>query len=98
MIEIDGLKEQNQKLKEILESGTGTGGGGDDRVMMERLDNFKRKVEYLESKDPKKDAEIYNQLFKKHNQILDELAELRQKGFKVGDTHQPVSARKGKRK
>ena len=58
MIEIDALKEENEKLREIVESGTGT--GGDDRIMMERLDNFKRKVEYLESKDPKKDVQLYN--------------------------------------
>lgn len=37
MQDIDDLKDENTKLKQLLESG---GGGGDDKILLERLEGY----------------------------------------------------------
>lgn len=41
MQDISDLREENERLKKLLESG---GSGGDDKMLLERLDNYKRKL------------------------------------------------------
>lgn len=41
MQDIVELRDENDKLKKMLESG---GTGGDDHLLLERLDNYKRKL------------------------------------------------------
>ena len=57
-------------LKQMLEAG---GSGGDDKILLERLENYRRKIEFYESKGDKgAEKSYYDELFKKYNELAEE--------------------------
>ena len=50
MQEISDLRDENERLKQMLEAG---GSGGDDKILLQRLENYRRKIEFYESKGDK---------------------------------------------
>ena len=54
----------------MLEAG---GSGGDDKILLERLENYRRKIEFYESKGDKgAEKSYYDELFKKYNELAEE--------------------------
>lgn len=68
MEEIDQLRKENRDLKEVIESGTG--GGSDNSILMQRLENYRMKLEFYEKGESKG---LYDELFSKYNNLLAEV-------------------------
>ena len=50
MQDIADLNEENSKLKTLLQGG---GGNADDHILLERLEGYKRKLQFYEAKGDK---------------------------------------------
>lgn len=57
-------------------------------MLLERLEAYKRKVEYYENQlnkgDKSKDMQIYNQLFDKYNKLLTEFEQYKENHYETG--------------
>ena len=56
------------------------GSGGDDKILLQRLENYQRKIEFYESKGDKGgEKTYYDELFKKYNDLAEEFQEYKKK-------------------
>lgn len=44
----------------MLEGGRGTGGGVDDKILLQRLENYERKLNFYEKGDKKSESTYYD--------------------------------------
>ena len=68
---MDRLRKENQDLKELLSSGTGT--SADNKILLDRLESYRLRLEMYESKEgATKERQLYDELFEKYNNLLTE--------------------------